>query len=90
MRDKGAATSESPAGQRNEDTGGEKALVERRRDFEIKKRCKEKKPPTLSHRSMNLSVDTAEEKKGSGPGAPCRPGSKGIPIRSKCHLNVLF
>lgn len=45
--------------------------------------------PTPSHPSMNLSVDPAKEKKDLGPGAPHRPGSKGIPIRSKCRLNVL-
>lgn len=36
--------------------------------------------PTPSHPSMDLSMDPAEEKKGSGPGAPHRLGSKGIPI----------
>lgn len=39
-----------------------------------------RKAPTPYHPPMNVSVDPAKEKRGSGPGAPKRPGSKGIPI----------
>lgn len=72
---------------RQQGWGGVNAPVERRSETE--KKDGRRKAPTPSHPSMNLSVDPAKEKKDLGPGAPHRPGSKGIPIRSKCRLNVL-
>lgn len=67
---RGTATSERPTGQRAGMRRGRKLWLRDGRSEKKKKR----------EEKMNPSVDPAEEKKGSGPGAPHRPGSKGIPI----------